>query len=70
MCPVQTRFSSSNLSDSVGGDSSIYNKSLPAMLERIGQLVFQEGLANNAISATKSADFFWFTYLGLEWIGT
>ena len=56
------------LSESGGGESGIYGKVVPAMLERTGQLVCLRGCTKQCHSAPKVAGF-WFTYLGLDWLG-
>ena len=45
------------LSGSGGGNVSMYNKALPAMLERMHRLMCLKGYTNNAISAPKLAEF-------------
>ena len=48
-----------------GGNSSVYTKGLPAMLEGMGRLVCSTDEPNNAISAPKLADFL----VHLFWVG-
>ena len=50
------------------GNSSIYDKHLPAMLEGMGRLVCLERVYQNAISVPKFADY-WFIYFRFGWPG-
>ena len=56
------------LAGSGGGNSSVYNEGLLAVLERMGRLVCLRGLTNNAISASKLAAIFSYINLGLGWL--
>ena len=68
MYVVQTRVLFLGLSGSSGPDSSIYYKSLPAVLERISQLVCSRGLHNNVNSVPKLAEFVVSLFrFGLAW---
>ena len=64
MCVMQTGILFLSLSGGGGGNSSIYVKGLPAVLDGMGRLVCLTGyLPINAISAPKLADIFWFIFI-------
>ena len=69
MCAMQTGVLFLSLSGSGGGNSNIYIKGLPAVLEGVGQLgVAHKGLPNNALSAPKLANFLLHLFqVGLGW---
>ena len=62
------RVSLPSLSGSDGGNSSIYVKCLPAVLEGMGKLVYSRGCAIQCHMCSKLVNF-WFIYLGLAWPG-
>ena len=56
------------LSGCSGVTLSICNKGLPALLEGISRLLCLKVFKEDAISASRLADFY-FIYLGLDWLG-
>ena len=69
MCVMQAEVLFLSLSDSGGGNSSIYVKDLPAVLEGMGRLVCLRGcVPNNAISASKLVNILVHLFqVGLAW---
>ena len=68
MCVMLTRVLFLSLSGSGRGNSNIYIKGLPAVLEGVGQLVCLTGFTNDAISAPKLANFLLHLFqVGLAW---
>ena len=68
MCATQTGVLFLSLSGSGGGNSNVYIKGLPAVLEGVGQVVCSTGFAKNVLSAPKLANFLLHLFqVGLAW---
>ena len=68
MFVVKMRILFLNVAGSGQGNSSIYNKSLPSMLEIMGWFMVFTGLPNNVTSAREIADFLVDLFrVGLAW---